>query len=100
MKKSLDTLMAKKSEYDKESQSFIESLNFVDKEIGQINEMKSTGGWKILNKKIREELQQRINDLIKDDLKVQTLISLLKVADTKSVSKILNENIESILPEE
>ena len=99
MKKGLDTLLANKAEYNPESQAFIESLSLVDKEIGIINEMKMTQGWKLLNKKIRDELHSRILEMVKDDLKIQTLIALLNVADTTSMSKTLQEEIDKALPE-
>jgi hypothetical protein len=69
-----------------------------EREIGSIEEMKRTSGWKILNKKIREELVERISELVKDDLKVQTLLALLNVADTKKLSSMLDAAIEEILP--
>lgn len=97
--KDLNKIIAEKQEYDKESQDFLESLVFEDKEISQINEMKSTSGWKLLDKKIREDLHYRITELVKDDLKIQTLLALLKVADTKSRAKILDNEIDRILPE-
>ena len=97
--KSLDQLEAEKPEYDKESQAIIDSLRVVGTEIAEIDAMKRTAGWKILNKKIREELMTRINELVKDDLKVQTLLALLQVADTKSLSKQLDSVIAEILPD-
>lgn len=98
-KKSLDKVIQESSQYDAESQSFLASLVKTRNEIDSINGMKRTEGWKVLDKKIREELQNRISDLIKDDLKIQTLIALLTVADTKSQSKILEQEIDKIIPE-
>ncbi len=98
MANGLDKLIAEKETYNKESQSFIESLAFVDQEIGSINTMKQTEGWKILDRKIRDELQTRILLLVKDDLNIQTLLALLKVADTKSQSLTLEDEIAKILP--
>ena len=97
--KNLETLAADKESYDKESQVFIDSLRFVEQEIGEINSMKATQGWKILERKTREELAQRINELVKDDPKVSVLLALLTVADTKSQSKALEEEIAKILPQ-
>lgn len=99
MKKDLEKLVSERSEYDAENQSFIDSLRFEDKEISQINDMKQSSGWKLLDKKIREELQARISELIKDDLKIQTLLALLNVADTKTRNRILEGEIEKLLPE-
>jgi len=95
----LDKLIEKATEYDKESQDFIASLRFVDKEIGEINAMKRMDGWKLLDKKIREELHNRIKEMVKDDPKITTLIALLTVADTKSMRSMLDEEIEKLLPE-
>ena len=96
---SLDKILAVKNEFDEQSQAIIESLQFASSEIDAINSMKRTSGWKILQKKIREELVERIEMLVKDDLQVKTLLALLKVADTKSLSRLLDESIESILPD-
>jgi len=95
----LERLAAESKDYDLESQEFIKSMLFVDKEIAQINEMKATSGWKVMEKKIRSELQIRIKDMVKDDLKIQTLLALLSVADTKSMSQMLEAEIARILPE-
>ena len=99
MKKSLKTLVAEKATYDPESQAFIDSLKFAQSEIGSINSMKATEGWKLIEKKIREELEQRILFLVKDDLKITTLLALLQVADTKTLAKALQEEINKIIPE-
>jgi hypothetical protein len=94
----LKRLIAERENYDEDSRAFIESLEMSEREIGSIEEMKRTSGWKILNKKIREELVERISELVKDDLKVQTLLALLNVADTKKLSSMLDAAIEEILP--
>lgn len=99
MKKTLDQLAEKANEYDKESQDFIASLRFVDKEINEINAMRRTDGWKILDKKIREELHGRIREMVKDDPKITTLIALLTVTDTSSMRTTLDEEIERLLPD-
>ena len=99
MKKDLSTLESEMHTYDKESQNFIKSLKFVDKEISSLNSMKATDGWKILENKIREELHQRIKELVQPDLKITTLLALLTVADTKSMSKTLDEEIEKLIPD-
>lgn len=98
MKDTLQKLEAERESYNEESKAFIDSLRFVDKEIGQLNEMKRTDGWKLLDKKIRDELQQRIHDMVKSDLKIQTLLALLTVADTKTMAKTLDEEIARLIP--
>lgn len=97
--KGLDHLQAHQDEYDKESQELIKSLAFAKNELSEIDSMKRTEGWKILDKKIREELQSRIIKLIENDLQVQTLLALLKVADVKTQSQIIENEIKNILPE-
>lgn len=99
MNKTLESLDADRKSYDPESQAFIDSLKFAQSEIGSINSMKSSEGWKIIEKKIREELEQRIMFLVKDDLKITTLLALLQVADTKTLAKALQEEINKIIPE-
>lgn len=98
-RKNLDKLISEKDSFDPESRAFIDSLASSEKQIGEINNMKRTAGWKILERKIREELHERINNLVKDDLKIQTLLALLGVADTKSLMKILDEEIDNIIPQ-
>ena len=99
MRKNLQKLIAEKESYDPESVAFLESLASSEKQIGAINSMKRSEGWKILEEKIREELHQRINECVKDDLKIQTLLALLGVADTKSLTKILDEELDNIIPQ-
>ena len=95
----LDMLVDKQDEYDKESQDIIKSLQFARKELNIIESMKRSEGWKLIDKKIREELKERIEAMVKDDPKIQTLLALLKVADTKSMSKMLEDGIASIMPD-
>ena len=98
-KRDLDSLLSEKESYDKASQELLDSFKFRRGEIDLIGSMKRTEGWKVMDKKIREELQLRITELVKDDLKIQTLLALLKVADTKRMSAILADEINGILPE-
>lgn len=95
----LDDLLVEKDKYDKELQLVIDNLSFVRSELDVIDNMKKTEGWKILEKKLKEELKNRIELLVKDDLRVKTLLDLLTVADTKTQSQALNEAISSFLPE-
>lgn len=96
----LDKLNASKNEFDIESQSLIEGFNFLKREISVINTMKGTAGWKLVDSKIRDELRARILEMVKDDPKVQILIQLLDVADTKKMSKTLEAEIDKVLPED
>ena len=97
--KNLNELQEHKTEYDKDSQLLIDSLTFAEKELNEIGEMKRTQGWKVLDKKIREQLAERIEVLVRDDVEVNTLLALLKVADTKTIAQILEAEISKIIPE-
>src|ERR1035437_2919967 len=96
--KNLSNLIDQKESFNPQSRAFIDSLVMSEKHIGDINNMKRTPGWKFIEGKIKEELHLRINELVKDDLKIQTLLALLQVADTKSLTQILDEEIENIIP--
>lgn len=98
IKENLESIFADKESYDIDSQVYIESLVFQDKEIGMLNNMKKTEGWKLLEVKIREELQTRIREMVKDDPQIKTLLTLLNVADVKTLSQSLEEEIKKILP--
>ena len=98
MSKKLEEIMANMKRYDEESQDFLKSISASESQINKLSAMRATEGWKILEQKIREELQERINDLVKYDLKIQTLLALLKVADTRSLTKILDEEIDNLIP--
>ena len=97
--KELEDLMAQKNDFDNESQAFLDSLAMTREEIDKFNSMKRTEGWKLLDKKIREELQERIAALVKDDSVVNILLAILTVTAVKKRSKELEETIKSILPE-
>lgn len=96
----LDKLISEKEEFDNESKNIIDSLVFAKNELGKINAMKQGEGWKILENKIREELLTRISFLTKDDAHVNILLALLNLADTKSISQSLEEEITKLLPEQ
>jgi hypothetical protein len=95
----LNKLFNSKESYDKDSQQVIENLRFLESEINQIDDMKKSEGWKVLEKKLREELHEQILNKVKDDPKVMTILSLLQVADTKSQVARLEQEINSLIPE-
>jgi hypothetical protein len=97
-RQNLDALADTIDEYDAESREYFQALKFSEIQIGKINTMKATPGWKVLEKKIREELIDRINILTKDDAEVKVLLSLLIVADTKTQAEALRQEITEILP--
>lgn len=99
MSKNFEDVLANELEYDEESQQLLRSLKFAGQELVELKSMKRTEGWKILDKKIREELHARIAALVEKDPQVLVLLAFLKVADTKSLEKILDQEIEKILPD-
>lgn len=99
MPKDLDELATKKGEYDKPSQEIIESLLLTKAEIAAMESMRRTEGWQILEKKIREELCNRIEEMVAEDKKIQTLMALLKLSDTKKRKANLHAEISKFLEE-
>lgn len=97
--KDLETLSQDYDQYDDDSQRVVDSLRFIDKEISEIDSMKRTQGWKIIEKKTREELMARITKLTENDPEVKILLALLNVADTKTQRKLLEEETKKLLPE-
>ena len=97
--KDLETLSQDYEQYDDDSQRVVDSLRFIDIEISEIDSMKRTKGWKIIEKKTREELMARIIKLTENDPEVKILLALLNVADTKTQRKLLEEETKKLLPE-
>lgn len=98
-KKGLNDLLREKNSYDKDGQAFIVSLSKEKDYLDKLDSMKRTEGWKILDMKIKEELQDRIRVLVKDDVKIQTLLALITLTDTKKQSQVLEGEIERLFPE-
>ena len=94
----LQELNLKKESYDKDSQALIDSLMFAGKELELLNSMKATEGWKVLEAKLRLEIENRITFLIKDDLVMKTLLALLNTTDTKTLEKNLKEEVSKLIP--
>jgi hypothetical protein len=94
----LSKLIEEQDTYDRDSKEIISSFSFRSAEIEKIATMKSNPGWKVMEKKIREQVQIRILELVKDDPTVQTLLSLLVTADVKNLRKQLEEEIANLLP--
>lgn len=95
--KDLNKLILDKDNYDEDSQQFIDSLNFSEKEIDELNSMKQTTGWKLIETKIRQDLHSRILKLVDGDAEVTTLLALLYATDTKQLSKKLEQEISNLL---
>ena len=97
--KNVETLSQDYDQYDDDSQRVVDSLRFIDNEISEIDSMRRTQGWKIIEKKTREELMARITKLTENDPEVKILLALLNVADTKTQRKLLEEETKKLLPE-
>ena len=95
--KNINEMMVKEniSEYEKE---FLTSLKSEANAIEAFNGMKATDGWKLLATKIREELSLRIADSIKDNDRIQVLLGILSTVETKEASKLLEEEINRVIP--
>lgn len=96
-KKSLQQALAEKYTYSEDAQVLLESVAFEMEQLSIIDAMKHTEGWKILERKIKQELHSRIFELVKDDPRIKVLIDLITVADTKSAKQNLENEIESLL---
>jgi pimeloyl-CoA synthetase len=95
----LEDLQKNSAEYNEESQQLIKSLSFAKNELVMINETKRTAGWKLLEEKIREQLSERIFKLVENDVMVQALLVVLNSSASKRMNKILQDEINKILPE-
>jgi len=98
MSKKLNELALRKKEYSLDDQRVIESLQLEAKTLETISQMKDTAGWKILGSKLREELQKEIGVAVKGNVKINVLLDILSTVETQSASKLLEEEIEKIIP--
>ena len=94
----IDKLVEDKDMFDDESKALIDSILNRKGNIEKIASMKATAGWKVLDENIRKSLHERIDELVKDDHTIQTLVSLLKLADTHTGQQLLDQEIDSYLP--
>ena len=99
MAKDLKHYIDNPKEYSPDVISYVKNFGLQKKEIEELSQLKNNEGWKNLEVKIKEELQIRIRELVKDDLRVQTLIDVLAVTDIKNKTKMLDTAIEESLPE-
>ena len=95
----IQQFLSRKNEYDDTSKAIIESWASTAKELEILDEMHKTDGWKMLETKMRKDLHDHITEKLKDDERVQTLISLIRISDTKSSRARLEEEIDSFLGE-
>ncbi len=98
MSKKLQELKAKKHEYGPQDQSVIDALSLEATQLEAISAMKSTLGWKILGNKIREEVSKEILEAIKENKRIQILLGILTTVETKNATKILEEEIDKLVP--
>lgn len=99
MWKKLQELIARKWELAEPEKFALESMVTEAKTLEAFQGMKDTEGWKVLDTKIREELQNAILEKIKDDPKIITLLNILTTVETRKAGEVLEESIRSILPE-
>ena len=98
MSKKLNELALRKKESSTDDQRVIESLQLEAKTLETISQMKDTAGWKILGLKLREELQKEIGVAVKGNVKINVLLDILSTVETQNASKLLEEEIEKIIP--
>lgn len=67
-------------------------------ELESFDTMKATQGWRVLNKKFREELRTRILDAIAKDERSQVILDILAQVETKTKMKLLEEELDNTLP--
>lgn len=98
-KKTLDELIENKDQYDAQDQAVLVSLVKTRENLELMRSMTRTAGWKLLEQSIREELHVRIYELIKNDGTIMALMDVLNASSSKKIAKILDAEIEKILPE-
>ena len=67
-------------------------------ELEMFAQMKGTAGWKILDKKFREELRSRVLETISKDERAQAILDILNTVETKTKMKLLEEELNNTLP--
>ncbi len=97
----LTDLFSRKHQYDEDTQAIIESWRRNEIEIEALETMRQSTGWKLLEKKIREELKIRIREVLneKKDGHIETLLQILAKVDTKNIKEILKEEVEKFIEE-
>jgi uncharacterized protein YajQ (UPF0234 family) len=97
MFKKFQDLWNKREDLPEESKAQIESLHLESIAIENLEEMKKTLGWKMLQQKIEESLMDRIKEKIKDDEKIRVLLEILSTVETKNATKNLEEIIKQVI---
>ncbi|MCL4405221.1 hypothetical protein M1295_01435 [Patescibacteria group bacterium] len=102
-------LFGKRHQYDEPTQAIIESWHKTSLEIDALNAMKLTDGWKLLERKMREELKIRIREMLTSEMderqrqkvkgNIETLLQVLGVVDTRNNQAILEEEVEKFIGE-
>lgn len=99
MFKKLQELFNKRFDYSEQDRLMIESLHLEKNVLESISEMKATGGWKILESKLRDEVKKTILEKVKDDIKINLILQILSTVETKSASLLLEEEVKKVIPE-
>lgn len=94
----LHELFGKRHELPDQDREVIESLHLETISLEALEEMKKTAGWKLLEGKLKQEVQKVILEKVKDDQKIQTLLQILGTVETKQSIKLLEEEITRIIP--
>jgi hypothetical protein len=95
----IQEVLKDKFNYDEQSQIMLDSFPKAIKHLEDIDQMKKTVGWNLLEQDIRKQIKDRIFDKIKDDLYIQSLMNLLILSDTKTQWEQLEEEIDKLLPQ-
>lgn len=74
--------------------SFEHQINLIE----QFDDMKKTQGWQILNKQIRNDIKERLLKKAQEDERISALVDLLSVVETKDKAKLIEDEINNILP--
>ena len=74
--------------------SFEHQINLIE----QFDDMKKTTGWQILNKQIRDDIKERLLKKAQEDERISALIDLLSAVETKDKAKLIEDEINNILP--
>lgn len=94
------SLIGEKTVYDDDSQQILSEFPRSAKNLQAIDAMKRTEGWQMLEKILREKVHSLIMDKVKDDTKIQSLLDLMNLTDTKTQWQQLDEEVTRLLPPE
>lgn len=94
----LKEMWLNRANYSEQDQQVFSSLLNEASMLEAFESMKATDGWKVLQTKMREELQKLILETTKSNPKIQTLLDILSTVETKQASTLLAEEIDRVIP--